>query len=405
MEARKSRPPPKISHRYMEPPVDPFAQEPIAEVPEEHSDSAEISSDSAEISSGEEIESVPKKALNPLLNTSNFIKPSLKSITGKLSPRLSPRFTEAVAAAEFSSTNESSDPPLSLQLSISSSPRAAGAATSPKNTPLSPEELVEPPEEVAARLPNPSTQPKVCVFPKGENGGGRDDGGGGEENIPDSIIKVEKKVHQNMISHPDMKLLLIRGKAIGGLLHATAATKQGGATGMVTTISPRAICDFKEGYLEKQSSSLLTCWKEKYCRVGHSKYMFFKNIQTGLLSGIIDFQRVPADIWYDEGYLTFTIRIGLGDSTKSFTFRVINLDELNKWVRAIAYHIEKNRTVVDYPRVMPRINYYWKFRLISEKDFLGRVETGDLLLFTGGRVACKLQRLITRSRFGTTFFN
>jgi len=37
---------------------------------------------------------------------------------------------------------------------------------------------------------------------------------------------------------------------------------------------------------------------------------------------------------------------------------------------------------------------------MSEAVFRRRADTGDLLLFSGKRIACKIQRFITQSRFG-----
>jgi len=346
-----------------------FASETIREVPE-----TDEQNDSAEISSDEETEGVPKKELHPLLNTSNFIKPSLKLNVSKMS---SPT-TIADKHIEFSSTNDSSDHPSSVQYSINTStPKAKNKA---QNMPVrESEDLVELGDEISANVPNSTNETKPNIFPKE-----------GQEDVPDSNQKVNKRFHENMISHPDLKLILIQGKK---LADAFAVTKKG-------YCSPRAITDFREGYLEKQSTSLLETWKTKYCRVGNSIFMFFKSLQNGLLSGHIDFRRIPTKITYDPMNLTFTLAIYWnGKAAKQFIFRSKNKDDLLKWVHAISYHIEKCK-MVDYAKVFPTVNYFWKFRILPEKEFVQRVETGDLLLFTGDRIACKLQRMFTRSRFG-----
>lgn len=63
--------------------------------------------------------------------------------------------------------------------------------------------------------------------------------------------------------------------------------------------------DFKEGWLEKKSRSLLTQWKPKYCRINNLQFSFYKNVTTGLLSGFIDFRRVMTKVTVDNASLCF----------------------------------------------------------------------------------------------------
>ena len=63
--------------------------------------------------------------------------------------------------------------------------------------------------------------------------------------------------------------------------------------------------DFKEGWLEKKSHSLLKPWKEKYCRLGNLQFSFYKNVATGWLSGFIDFRRVRTKITVDKALMCF----------------------------------------------------------------------------------------------------
>lgn len=45
--------------------------------------------------------------------------------------------------------------------------------------------------------------------------------------------------------------------------------------------------------------------------------------------------------------------------TKNYTFRAANCEELGDWVKALAFHIEKNKGT-DWARVLPLANYFWK---------------------------------------------
>ncbi len=64
--------------------------------------------------------------------------------------------------------------------------------------------------------------------------------------------------------------------------------------------------DFKEGWLGKKSNSMLTLWKQKYCRVGNSQFIWFKDVAAGWVSGFIDFRRVPSKVTFDKSTFCFT---------------------------------------------------------------------------------------------------
>lgn len=91
----------------------------------------------------------------------------------------------------------------------------------------------------------------------------------------------------------------------------------------------------------------------------------------------------------------------MGRQSKSFEFKVKTRKELIDWIKVMKYYIEKNKKN-DWKEVMPAIDKFWKFRLINEKDFIAKADTGDILLFTAAQIGAKLQRLLTRSRFGIT---
>lgn len=86
------------------------------------------------------------------------------------------------------------------------------------------------------------------------------------------------------------------------------------------------------------------------------------------------------------------------NGVKCFEFKTRTAGELARWVKAITACIERNKG----KEVIPRVEKFWKFRLISESEFETKADTGDVLLFTGSQMGAKLQRLVTRSRFGTS---
>lgn len=64
--------------------------------------------------------------------------------------------------------------------------------------------------------------------------------------------------------------------------------------------------DFKEGFLFKKSNGILEQWKQKYCRIGHSSFIIFKNLETGQISGFLDLKRMPACLTFDNSIFTLT---------------------------------------------------------------------------------------------------
>ena len=73
----------------------------------------------------------------------------------------------------------------------------------------------------------------------------------------------------------------------------------------ISRSSVHLLRDFKEGWLEKKSRSLLKPWKAKYCRISNFQFFFYKNVTTGWLSGFIDFRRVVTKITVDNSSLCF----------------------------------------------------------------------------------------------------
>lgn len=84
------------------------------------------------------------------------------------------------------------------------------------------------------------------------------------------------------------------------------------------------------------------------------------------------------------------------NNVKRYEFKTKAHTELLKWVKTIIHCIEKNKNPL-----VPEVEKFWKFRLISESEFESKADTGDILLFTGVQMGAKLQRLVTRSRFGS----
>ena len=121
-----------------------------------------------------------------------------------------------------------------------------------------------------------------------------------QEDVYESFLALpHKEIHTQALDRKDTKGALPRTETTAKCISTLAK-------GMGVRQLATMVCDFKEGYLEKQSRSLLDAWKRKYCRVGHSQFLFYRNLDTGLLSGLIDFRKVQTLVTSDKPARTFT---------------------------------------------------------------------------------------------------
>ncbi len=265
MKSLRSRQPAKPSNRYLTP--DDLLRSSAVRYPITRIEETDHESDEAEVSSSEdESEQKSKRLPAATVNFRHLHNNGKKS-------------SQFPAASHFIlpiSLSGNSAPDSSVSLSTSSGPQSPAA-----RKPMSGlDDIVECCEDLAAEQKKTESAPRE-----------------GEEDISSdtSFAKTYKEVQENMISHQDMKRFLVRGRHMADLCLGAGEH------------SPRAaVWDFREGQLEKRSTSLLTSWKDKYCRAGHSQFMFFRNLQSGLLSGLVDFRRIPARLTNDRAALAFT---------------------------------------------------------------------------------------------------
>jgi len=171
--------------------------------------------------------------------------------------------------------------------------------------------------------------------------------------------------------------------------------------------------DFKEGWLEKRGGGVLSYkWKSRYCRISNGIFMCYKNVNSNWLSIYIDFRRVPAKIFVDNKNLEIMyfslyksikrIQIWTGKSYKDFVFKAKNPDDLQEWSQSIFLNFSKFQQIASATlnSSLFSLEKFWKHRTIQHSVLLEKADTADLLLFSGTRFACKIQRFLTRSRFG-----
>jgi hypothetical protein len=112
-----------------------------------------------------------------------------------------------------------------------------------------------------------------------------------KEDIREStVIQVRTNIHKNLINHSEAKTNLLRQKE-NVLKVAEAIEAQ--------------FTESVEGILNKRSTGLLSGGKAKFCRVYNDQLMIYKNWETRLLTGIVDFRLFPCSLAYNPSALTF----------------------------------------------------------------------------------------------------
>ena len=112
-----------------------------------------------------------------------------------------------------------------------------------------------------------------------------------EENLLDeSIIGVKGNIHNVRISHSNLKCNLLRQKE--NMIKFTEAINSN-------------IGESIAGILGKKNSGILESWTEKYCRIYKERLLMYEDVQTGLLSGVIDFAIFPCSLTYNSDNLSF----------------------------------------------------------------------------------------------------
>lgn len=110
-----------------------------------------------------------------------------------------------------------------------------------------------------------------------------------EEDIMESVI-VRTGIHRNMVNHSDVKTSRLRQKE--NILKVAEAIEA-------------QFTEPIEGTLEKKSFGLLNNWKLKYCRMHSDQLIIYKNWETKLQSGVIDFRLFPCLLACNPGALSF----------------------------------------------------------------------------------------------------
>ena len=93
----------------------------------------------------------------------------------------------------------------------------------------------------------------------------------------------------------------------------------------------------------------------------------------------MNFKQLAYNIDFNDRNLSFTIKPK--STKKTFSFKLEDKDNFEKWVGSLKETLEFAENLNLSANNVSSFNHFWKYSLISERDFLARAQTGDILLF------------------------
>ena len=151
---------------------------------------------------------------------------------------------------------------------------------------------------------------------------------------------------------------------------------------------------YKEGWLEKKSTGLVSRWIKRFFILESQELKYFYSDTKAKFGGVINFNIVTIEVQINKNIFKL---VALGGK-RAFKLRCKSEQDALDWVFAITMHINSSNGRKIVLPISGKSNF-WKFNRISESDFKNMACTGDLLLFRGKDLVSKIQRIITKSEY------
>lgn len=129
--------------------------------------------------------------------------------------------------------------------------------------------------------------------------------------------------------------------------------------------------------------------------------------------GIFKYFKENGNEWANQGTLNFDLyccfvtrnpskgeqfKITFNGNEREFWFKAKTPEEANEWINLINQHITASKGFKEQA-LAPKTKEFWKQEQISEKQFIERADTFDILLFKCNTSGGKLIRTYTGSEF------
>lgn len=127
------------------------------------------------------------------------------------------------------------------------------------------------------------------------------------------------------------------------------------------------------------------------------KYSKFDKKGKKTMAGVLNFDLYSLDLEKVDGEPE-QFRIKIRNNTRDFWFRAESPKECIDWMAAINMHIKESEGFICQLDA-PVTETFWKTDQISERQFIDKCDTFDILLFTGNQTGNKIVRALTASEF------
>lgn len=152
----------------------------------------------------------------------------------------------------------------------------------------------------------------------------------------------------------------------------------------------------------KYSPSIWAGWQKRYFVLKDRKLKYFKSNSSEHMKvplGVINFDhfRCWCEPMVEDKNLQFSIGI-TGVDKRQFIFKAATESESMAWQKELRRHID-NSAGFQQNKSAKGIDKPWRFDNVSEKQFLEKADTGDLLLFKASNSSAGVIRTFTGSQF------
>lgn len=89
----------------------------------------------------------------------------------------------------------------------------------------------------------------------------------------------------------------------------------------------------------------------------------------------------------------------VGGADKKFYFKSDSMEARNKWVDYLRNHISVSTGYSQNLTACSKLDNFWRRSMIGPREFVNRVDSGDVLLFQSKNFAAGLQRAFTNSNY------
>jgi hypothetical protein len=151
-----------------------------------------------------------------------------------------------------------------------------------------------------------------------------------------------------------------------------------------------------EGWIKKCSPNWFVGYQKRWARVEDLVFWYFEHEDDLKPNGYIDFREVVVNIEASLNKPSFILHIK--GNKKVFELKAESNAVKDQWVRAITSHLDHkdSRKVKSNAEFFNQDNW-WRIPQISEANFVSRVDSGDVLLFTTKNFVAGVQRTFTGS--------